>query len=118
MLPHTLLLLFLTLSVAHEHGPLVEEELGPTQGPTSLHQPQRAKRLQGIQAVRQLEGQMIKEGGKRQEHEQLKCIDATDGSNIGTTTVGADSVWCKLLEARHHPMCSSPPCSEVSYQSC
>lgn len=127
MLGHTLLLLFLSFSAAQQaHGPRrIEEEPESIQGSGLLHQPKRARRSQVILAGGQLEEENIEGGGKRKENTpsiQLQLTDPTDGSipapnaedGVGSTTIGADSVWSKLLEARYHPMCSSPPCSEVS----
>lgn len=31
-----------------------------------------------------------------------------------TNFIGAGAVWAKLLEAKQHPPCSSPPCKQVS----
>lgn len=41
--------------------------------------------------------------------------DGGGSSDTGPATlIGADAVLAKLLEAKDHPPCSSPPCKEVS----
>lgn len=93
---------------------------------------ERHRTLQDLKGV--ITGQGGLEDGPRQEdrqqhsekygaHQQDSTLifDGSGGATKSTTSsdagpatlVGADAVWAKLLEARDHPPCSSPPCNEV-----
>lgn len=65
------------------------------------------------------QGQQTEKYGLQQPNTTFErsetALNPTPSHDIGSAAlVGAGAVWAKLLEAKQHPPCSSPPCKEVS----